>query len=530
MISLPNQPLRLMRLRIVLALVSFAIYAIAAISLHQDRTSAWQIEFDGPFQAALSNKLLGAPIGTYYLNVYHYLRNLRGDPHEYENFEKLASRQTAMAPGVLMQWVQNGDGLGYVLFSTVSMRFFGQHISSAHYLFLSLVGISVIVFVWRFRDQRLLTIPLTFTALTLTLLTPLVTDGFISDQAPVGGLRYFSIAGIIPALHLLLEALDLGKRTDGTLLALPGRRQGALFLLQLFPMIIQVCLLTFTYIVRASDGGLLAAPILAAVFVIWTNRRKHEVLRRTLATLLICIFAGAAFTAISSQSVSSDYRERGQIVGSFWERAIVSFGVSPKWPYPKMRAEFDCTFKEQFKEGMLPGLSDNNPGCIWIAINRDQTDAMIVDGQFDPDYEATMRYATFRAIELDPREFLKIEFYYKPLFIASTLRDTLDVRSAGQHPTALAMAVLQLIVFCLFIVLGAIAFDGDLLWQQLISFAVLCILSLPQYFVAWADLKTGIDLIFFEFALPLFLLAAVVDMFARTLMQRTLSRERSANK
>jgi hypothetical protein len=214
------------RLRMLLALASFMIYAAGAISLHQDRTSAWQIEFDGPFQAALSHSEFGAPIGTYYLNIFHHLRNMRGDPNQYQDFENLADRRTKIVPGDLMQWVQNGEGVGYVLFSTAAMKLFGAHISSALYFFLLLVGISVCIFVWRFRDQRLLLAPLTFAALTLMLLTPLATDHYVADQAPIGGLRYFSIAGIIPAAYLLLEILDFAQRTEGSLLALIGRGPG----------------------------------------------------------------------------------------------------------------------------------------------------------------------------------------------------------------------------------------------------------------------------------------------------------------
>src|SRR5207248_11733847 len=47
--------------------------------------------------------------------------------------------------------------------------------------------------------------------LTVMLLAPQATDQVWIDQSPIGGLRFFVIAGIVPALHIILELFDPGQ-------------------------------------------------------------------------------------------------------------------------------------------------------------------------------------------------------------------------------------------------------------------------------------------------------------------------------
>ena len=40
------------------------------------------------------------------------------------------------------------------------------------------------------------------------LITPLATVPVVADQLPIGGVRYFSVAAIMPTLYLIMEFFD----------------------------------------------------------------------------------------------------------------------------------------------------------------------------------------------------------------------------------------------------------------------------------------------------------------------------------
>jgi hypothetical protein len=65
----------------------------------------------------------------------------------------------------------------------VSAALFGPHLSSFPILFLLLMGIATLAFVKRFSDERLFMVPLIFTALSVMLLTPLLSDQAALDEA-----------------------------------------------------------------------------------------------------------------------------------------------------------------------------------------------------------------------------------------------------------------------------------------------------------------------------------------------------------
>src|SRR5262249_17770408 len=107
-------------------------------------------------------------------------------------------------------WVADGIGGGSVLFATWAMWAFGMNAISLLLFFLLVLGLSVAAFTVRFRDTRLIYVPLLILALSVFLLTPINLSTFGTDQAPIGGNRFFSVAAILPALHICLELWDGG--------------------------------------------------------------------------------------------------------------------------------------------------------------------------------------------------------------------------------------------------------------------------------------------------------------------------------
>jgi hypothetical protein len=279
--------------------------------------------------------------------------------------------------------------------------------------------------------------------------------------------------------------------------------------------------LIFAYLARASGGGFLASVVLAGVAALWLDRQKRAQFRENVTKLGIAALAAVAFSALIVILMPSEYWNRGQILGSFWHRAAESLGTNPDWPPPAMRAEFDCSWNSYFKDGLIPGLHDSNPDCIWYAENRGKSDADLNAKILDPDFEAGMRHAVVRSIELDPMGALLTLVWYKPGNIGSTLQDAFDFRNAATNPIALLCVSIQCVLFLMFIVCGVLIF-GKNLFLQWLAFAVLGLLSIPQYFVAWATLHTGVDLIFFEFSIFVLLFAMAIEGFTRLYRPRII--------
>ena len=92
---------------------------------------------------------------------------------------------------------------GLPMFYTIAMAMFGAHVSSLVALYLIAVGISVVAFAWRFRDERLFVVVLYFLIMSVMLLTPLCWSEFNVNTAPIGGYRLCTLVAILPALHFI---------------------------------------------------------------------------------------------------------------------------------------------------------------------------------------------------------------------------------------------------------------------------------------------------------------------------------------
>ena len=236
--------------RIGLAILALVVYGFAVLSLHQERHSRWFVEADFSVAAAVSYLVYGTPLGMAEKNVYEIFRNSSKQAGITVQEALIRTTAGSLPAGDVLKTSKDGIGASYPIFASLSMRLLGVRLSSLIYSFLLLIGVSTLAFVSRFRDERLFMVPLVFFALTLMLLSPLTSDQQVMDQVPIGGIRYFTVAGILPALHVFFEVADQPRR-------------GAEVISDFILLGLQVLLLTFVVLERGSAGYLLGPVMLA---------------------------------------------------------------------------------------------------------------------------------------------------------------------------------------------------------------------------------------------------------------------------
>ena len=192
--------------RPILPLLSYLLYAAAALVAVHQHPSAWSLEHDDGLPAAISHAVYGTRLGLYDSNVravFFQLRDTGLTPQSLENALEVVSQ--GKTPRGATTLANDGIGAGQPLFMGIAAALFGAHLSSFPILFLLLMGVATLTFVARYRDDRLFMVPLTFAALSFLLLTPLLSDQQVLDEAPVGGNRFFGMLGVLPALHLYFD-------------------------------------------------------------------------------------------------------------------------------------------------------------------------------------------------------------------------------------------------------------------------------------------------------------------------------------
>ena len=347
--------------------------------------------------------------------------------------------------GALLKASTDGNGAGYPVFASFAMRLFGPHLSALIYSFLLMMGISTLVFVYRFRDDRLFMVPLQFFALTLMLLSPLASNTWPVDQAPIGGLRYFSVAGILPALHIFFEVTDRSRAAAKAVIS------------NFILLGLQVFIFAFVMFARGSVGYLLAPILLGVLFGIWSNRRSPVQLRQIAGKIVFSTVAGIAFISIITTTVP-DYEKTGRLFGTIWHRAFVSFGLHPDWPFGNLRQVYDCA--DVVPGGLKRYPNDQNAHCVfWStyppAVSHELTDNEISRRLLGGDYEKELQSAFFNVVFSYPRQVLELYVYYKSAMILWALREAIDFDLSAQTKWVLALAALQFVVFVVFVGWGA---------------------------------------------------------------------------
>ena len=426
-----------MELRRILAAASFLLYAIAAIVAFYRMPTSWSPEYDLSIPSAISNVVYGLQLGLTDSNVLAVFKNTLGTervtPASVEKAVAVTARGD-LGRGTALT-TTDGIGIGQVLFIDLAMRLFGPHLSSILYGFLLFMGLSTWAFIGRYKDDRLIFVPLQFVALTCMLLTPLLTEPIIHDQISIGGNRFFGILGILPALHILFEFADGAVPTRDV-----ARKNWILLGTQAF-------ILALVLLVRSANAYMLAPAICVALFSVRRCRDNPAERQRLYRKFGNTAILGIVFTSILIACVPN-YVKSGRIGGIFWHRAFTSFVMHPEWPFGNLRDVYECT--KYIPEGLQrDGNSDRNGHCIWWAYppNRTGTDAEVQEGTYGPEYETALRRATFYVIFSYPRQALQLYFYHKPKFILRTLRAALDWQLERVPPSILILAVFQLELF-----------------------------------------------------------------------------------
>jgi hypothetical protein len=481
-----------------LAVAAFLLYAGAALLLVREHPAAWSAESESSLPAAISYAVYGTPLGAIDSNVLQTVDQIyrtRGiTPSSVDRAVEIAGRGD-IPRGDAIATTNDGIGAGQLLFMSFAMKLFGAHLSSLTYFFLLLMGVSTLTFVARFRDDRLFMAPLTFFALSILLLTPVFLDQNVADQVPIGGNRFFGILGVLPALHLYFELLEEPRDP-------PAARRNLVL------AGIQVILLVLALVVRSGAGYLLGLIALAAFLRIRTARADRRQRLQFYRTIGIMLIPGVVLVAIFLTLIPS-YVKAGRAFGNLWHRAFVSFAYHPDWPFGNLREVYFCT---NIPEGLNRQNVDGNGHCMWVhyASNRGLSDREIIEGVYGGEYEAAARAALFNVIWSYPQQAFVLYAYYKPSFILRTLGQALAIDVRRSPLAILSLVLAQTLLFTAFVIHGVLT-GHEHATSKLVIIPVLFLLSLPPQLVAWSNLSTSVDVIFYMYATFAVILTFIVQ-------------------
>lgn len=499
-----KQLLQMVALRSALAFTAFLLYAVAALIAVHEHPSAWFLEHEDSLPTAISHAVYGTRIGIYDSNVravFLPLKRTGLTPQSLQNAVEVASRGNIARGSTTL--ANDGTGAGQPLFMGIAAALFGPHLSSFSILFLLLMGIATLAFVARFDDDRLFMVPLTFTALSVMLLTPLLSDQAVIDQAPIGGNRFFGMLGVLPALHLYFDI----REDPG---AVPSKR--------FWSSGVQIALLVLVFLTRSSSAYLLGLLALGAV-----ERWRSTRMDRSRRLVFWREMRRVAIVALVSQTVMVaivyDYALYGRVYANVWHRAFVSLSLHPEWPFGNLREVYDCS--KYIPEGLTRRHHDINGECVWFAVGN-RPASQLAEGVFGHAYEATLRNALFSVIRSYPRQALELYFYYKPHMLWQTLQRAVEIEWRPFSPLVLALVALQILLFLAFTVHGVLVGRPEATWRLGVV-PMLFVLSLPSQFLAWSSLHTAVDVIFWMYGLIVATVALIVQAALRTIARPAAS-------
>jgi hypothetical protein len=375
-----------------------------------------------------------------------------------------------------------GNGIGYLVLATAAMLVFGVHTYSPILMMLGLMAISGTAFLARFGAGNAVVVMLYFFALTLLLFSSQVWDPQNALNIPIGGIRYFAVLGILPALHLGSELLDLAP---------PGSAIGRW---RFYLLAVQVIILVIGALARTSSASLLIAIGLIWLSILWRNRRERSRIRRQIGDGALIGGVACAVVTLILLLLPPNYLGNGRITGQVWHRTFVGLGLNPEWPFGNLREVYNCDYAEVPGLRLKPGLLDANGGCIWIHYAHAHN--IRVYPVEPAALEAAEREAYFNVLRLYPRQVLKTYLYYKPRMLAAEIKNAvvLPLRLHGYSPVFKVLLVAALINFLAFLVVPSAPSDlsrSRRLGGMVLLFA-LC--NIPGYFLAWPGTAQTIDL------------------------------------
>ena len=470
--------------QIALAWLAFLAYAVAALWHHHDYRSKWNLEQSGGILFAASYLVYDRPFGS----VDSGLANaIRADQSADFFLNEAAHRR--IPAGRPMPTTFDGSGLGYPFFATAAMGAFGTQTSSLVLAFVILLGISTALFLLRFRDDRALAVPLLYAGLTALLLTPMGTRQAWLDQVPLGGYRAFVLAGILPAIHVVLELLDRSKPTSAAI-ALAGLQ---------FATVLGVAS------VRLSASYFVVAIAAVAVYAIFAGRRDAARRMAAMLKISLLVLVGVVAHAGGKVLIPDAYQAHGLVSDPPWHRMFLGLGAHPDWPFGDLRNKFDC--RSNLPQGLVPGIVDANAHCVYgVAVKEGAPPGPIYGSQYD----TVVRAAFFRVVQEHPRETAETFLIYKPRLILGVLGYSIDYRISIPAMIALALEVA-------FVVLMARSTAAATVGQVGGAFVILAAFGLAPPMIAWATLATSCDLVCYMYVGGALIVAAV----ARTMALKT---------
>jgi hypothetical protein len=471
------------------------LYALGTLALHQDKMPGWVIEAEGPFPVAVSHLAYGAPLGAVQRNVFHAfvgaVSQQAKEEFKYRDGGAIPEMLSSAAAGAIprgevsMEGTSDGNGLGSNLFGTLAMWLFGINILSMILFYLLFVGTSVCAFVYRYRDQRLLVVPLYFLVVTIMLLTPICTSAAGVSQTAIGGNRYFVLAALLPALHIFFEIIDHSR-------AKRSRRKVA----DVVALFIQAILLFGALLVRSAAGYLLGVLIIVFIYRLWSARREREQVV-SLSRAGGAIGAAFAFWFAFVVLAFPAYVQSGRVFGNFWHRSVYSLSNHPDWPFGNLSEVYDC--RKVFPGGLKAAVGDSVGPCIAAAYylateNRGLTDRDI----YDSAYENILRSAYFYIVIHYPRQIFQLYVDIKSRGIEETLIQAWnDLTQLSRAPVPVELFIIlaaQAGLFLLFIV-SAAAKPPTIPDRSLLIVPIFFLFSLAPRYVAWSSMVTGADMI-----------------------------------
>jgi hypothetical protein len=466
------------RIRLLLAVASFIIYATVVLVLHQDRSNQFLAEREA-FAVAVSSALYHAPLGTAYSGVSIAVRDLNTP---LETALEQATKEGRVRGTLTYDGGMEGNGVGYLVLATAAMLVFGVHTYSPILMMLGLMGISGAAFLARFGAGIAVVVMLYFFALTLLLFSSQVWDPQTALNIPIGGIRYLAVLGILPAFHLAAELVDLAPPG-------PVIRRWRLCLLAA-----QVVILVLGVLTRTSGASLLAATGFIWLLTLWKNRRDRSHIWRQVGNGAVIGGATCAVVTFILLLLPPNYLGTGRLTGQVWHRTFVGLGLNPEWPFGNLREVYNCDYAEVPGLRLEPGLLDANGGCIWIHYAHAHN---IQVYPVEPAaLEAAEREAYFNIVRLYPRQVLATYLYYKPRMLAAEIKNAvvLPLRLHAHSPLLKVLLVAALINFLAFVVTPSDAPDAS--WNRRLGGMALlfALCNIPGYFLAWPGTAQTIDL------------------------------------
>lgn len=464
----------------VLCAASYLLYAGGVLALHQDALPGWSLEASGPIPSAVSHLAYGAPLGAVDQGVMDKFIYRHGAIPPI--LAQAASR--AVPPGTVHSYTRDGIGAGSNLFTTFAMELFGIQLTSLVKFYLLMVGISVFAFVLRYRDRRLLVVPLYCLVVTTMLLTPVVTSAVAVDQAPIGGQRYFVLAALLPALHMFFEIIDV-RAVANVWRMLMGWTL----------LFVQALLLFGALLVRSSTGYLLGVFLIALLWKLYVARRQPKELRNLLYKSASVASALAFWVALVILTLPA-YVSTGRVFGNVWHRAFIGFSFHPDWPFGNLQSVYDCT--KYLPKGLSSDNWDQRGHCVWVVSPFVGNNTAKMPNVYGAEYEKALRNAYFYVLFHYPKQVFELYYRIKSALITDVLKAAigylLQIPRSPVAMTLFAVLVAQVLVFAAFVI-SILIINPPVLDIRMSVLPIFFLFSLAPQYVAAASLPTSIDVI-----------------------------------